>query len=100
MITDMKKQIHLIIAGRSYPVQIDPAEETPLMEVVAEVNRRVDEFQRMHPAQDKQDVMAMAMLTFASDLHRARHTGEMAAMQESMAQKIAQVDQILASMLD
>lgn len=100
MIVDMKKQINLIIAGRSYPVQIDPAEETSLMEVVSEVNHRVDEFQRQHPAQDKQDVLAMALLTFASDLHRVQHTGTQVALQESMAAKIAQVDHILGSLLD
>jgi len=100
MIADMKKQINLIIAGRSYPVQIDPAEESPLMEVVSEVNRRVEEFQRQHPAQDKQDVLAMALITFASDLHRVQHTGTQVALQESMAAKIAQVDQILGALLD
>jgi cell division protein ZapA (FtsZ GTPase activity inhibitor) len=99
MIATSKKQVNLVIAGRSYPVQIDPAEEESLLAIVAEVNRRVEGFQQRHPTQDKQDFLAMAVLTYASELHKIQHTDELIALQESMAAKIATVDHILEGLL-
>ncbi|MCO6486435.1 MAG: cell division protein ZapA [Saprospiraceae bacterium] len=100
MITDTKKHINLVIAGRSYPVQVLPSEEEALHQVVAEVNRRVESFQSRHPGQDKQDLLAMAMLTFATELHQIQNSGDWAVVQDTLSQRIAQVDQLLGALLD
>jgi cell division protein ZapA (FtsZ GTPase activity inhibitor) len=98
MVTE-RKQATLVIAGRSYPVQIDPSEEGLVDQVVSEVNRRVEEFQQRYPKQDKQDLLAMASLTLATELHKLRHTGEMAEMHEVMAGKIDRIESLLDGLL-
>lgn len=98
MVTE-KRQATLVIAGRSYPVQIDPSEEAMVHEVVSEVNRRVEEFQQRHPRQDKQDLLAMASLTLATELHRLRYTGEVAEMQQLMSDKIDRIEHLLDGLL-
>lgn len=72
MITEAKKQVTIVIAGRSYPVQMDPVEEREVKTVVAEVNARVESIQSRYPKQDKQDCLAMAILMYASELHKIR----------------------------
>jgi len=98
MVTE-RKQATLVIAGRSYPVQIDPSEEGLVDQVVAEVNRRVEEFQQRYPKQDKQDLLAMATLTLATELHKLRYTGEIAEMQQLMSGKIDRIENLLDGLL-
>lgn len=99
MITETKKQVTLVIAGRSYPVQIDPVEEQEVKTVVAEVNARVESIQSRYPKQDKQDCLAMAILMYASELHKIQHTGELAEMQEAMAAKMSAIENLLDDLL-
>jgi len=98
MVTE-RKQATLVIAGRSYPVQIDPSEEGLVDQVVAEVNRRVEEVQQRYPKQDKQDLLAMATLTLATELHKLRYTGEIAEMQQLMSGKIDRIENLLDGLL-
>lgn len=97
MITETKKQVNLVIAGRSYPVQIVPSEEEALQAVVAEVNHRIEGFQQRYPNQDKQDFLVMAMLTFATELHKIQHDSDLAKFQLGMSARLNEISLILDS---
>jgi cell division protein ZapA len=69
------KNINVLIAGRSYPVRVVPEEEFELRGIVAEVNDKIKEFQMTYTNRDKQDCLAMALLTYAVDAkNKASHS--------------------------
>lgn len=90
-----KKQVNLVIAGRSYPVQIEPSEEANLLEVVREVNFKVDNFQKKYPQQDKQDILVMTLLTYANDLFESQHESKVSIIHQEMSEKIASVRRLV-----
>lgn len=55
------------IAGRLYPIKAKEAELEGIRAVANEVNEKVRSFQRAYPSKDKQDCLAMALLTYAVD---------------------------------
>lgn len=96
----LKKQVNLILAGRTYPVQIDPAEESSLQTVLDEVNLRVESFMKKYPTQDKQDILAMTLLTFATELHQLQHHNSQSETLQLMAEKMIGVRRLLDEVLD
>jgi cell division protein ZapA (FtsZ GTPase activity inhibitor) len=69
------KNINVLIAGRTYPVRVLPEEESELRGIVQEVNDKIKEFQMTYTNRDKQDCLAMALLTYAVDAkNKAFHT--------------------------
>jgi cell division protein ZapA (FtsZ GTPase activity inhibitor) len=96
----LKKQVTLIIGGRSYPAQIDPAEESSLQDVLNELNRRVATFTEKYPTKDKQDILAMTLLTYASEMHQLQHHSQQAATLQIMAEKMAGVRRLLDEVLE
>jgi cell division protein ZapA len=65
-----EKQILVTIAGRPYPLKIKANDETAIRQIVKEVNDKVNRFQLTYPNREKQDCLAMALLTYAVDLHK------------------------------
>jgi len=63
--SDDKININLLIADRTYPLKIDPAEEAEVRQAAIIVNEKVKEFQAIYEAKDKQDFLAMTALMFA-----------------------------------
>jgi cell division protein ZapA (FtsZ GTPase activity inhibitor) len=65
------KQLTVTIAGRPYPLKIKASDEPMVRQIVKEVNEKVNKFQLAYPNREKQDCLAMALLGYAVDLHKA-----------------------------
>lgn len=65
------KQISVIIAGRSYPLKIKENEEETIMSIADEVNRRIREYQEAYVNREKQDWIAMAILSYAIEKYQS-----------------------------
>lgn len=69
--TDAKiKGITIAIAGRSYSLKVVEHEVDMIERVAREINDKVSDLQSRYSANDKQDCLAMALLTYAVDQAR------------------------------
>ena len=64
----MKDQlsIKVSIAGRVYPLSIDRNEEESVRKAVKSINDKVHDFEKNYNIKDRQDLLAMSSLFFAS----------------------------------
>jgi cell division protein ZapA (FtsZ GTPase activity inhibitor) len=65
------KSIQVNIAGRSYPLKIKSSDESKIRLVVDGVNEKINTFQLTYTGRDKQDLLSMALLTYAVELQSA-----------------------------
>ena len=62
-------KINIIIAGRTYPLNVNSTEEEEGMRKAAKnINKLIANFEENYAVADKQDVLAMCALQFASRL--------------------------------
>lgn len=62
-----KLKINLVIAGRTYPVSVNSTrEEEGMRKAAAKINQLIAKFEQNYAVSDKQDVLAMCALQFAS----------------------------------
>jgi Cell division protein ZapA len=60
------------IAGRAYPIKVEAEEEaTEIQNVVSDINEKIHTFQKTYARIDKQDTLAMALLTYLLDTKKA-----------------------------
>lgn len=63
---DNKLKIKLTIADRVYPLTIDPSQEEGLRKAAKSIEGLIKQFEQSYAVRDKQDVLAMCALQFAS----------------------------------
>ena len=64
-----KLKINLVIAGRSYPLSVNSnIEEEGMRKAAANINQLISKYENNYAVSDKQDVLAMCALQFASKL--------------------------------
>ena len=61
-----KLKIKLSIANRVYPLTIDPSQEEGLRKSAQKIDTMIKQFEQSYSVRDKQDVLAMCALQFAS----------------------------------
>ena len=64
------KSITVSIAGRQYPVRVSSDEEGLVRDVVTDINAKIKDFQLRYSGKDRQDCMAMIMMTYAVELEK------------------------------
>ena len=60
----------LSIADRVYPLTIDPAQEEGLRKAAKNIEQLAKKFEQNYAVRDKQDVLAMCALQFASKIEQ------------------------------
>jgi len=65
-----KKKIKIAIADRIYPLTVDPAQEESLNNASKRIDAMIKQFEESYAVRDKQDVLAMCALQFASQLEQ------------------------------
>lgn len=65
-----KLKIKLSIADRVYPLTIDPSQEEGLRKAAKNIEQLAKKFERNYAVRDKQDVLAMCALQFASKIEQ------------------------------
>lgn len=64
-----KLKINLVIAGRTYPLSVNNTkEEEGMRKAAAKINELIRRYEQNYAVSDKQDVLAMCALQFASKL--------------------------------
>lgn len=64
-----KLKINLVIAGRPYPLSVNSnIEEEGMRKAAANINQLISKYEKNYAVSDKQDVLAMCALQFASKL--------------------------------
>jgi len=66
-----KLKIKLSIAGRVYPLTIDPKQEEGLRKAAKNIENLAKKFEQNYAVRDKQDVLAMCALQFASKIEQS-----------------------------
>ena len=67
-----KLKINLVIAGRTYPLSVNSnIEEEGMRKAAANINQLIRKKKKNYAVSDKQDVLAMCALQFASKLEIA-----------------------------
>ena len=65
-----KLKIKLSIADRVYPLTIDPSQEEGLRKAAKNIELLAKKFEQSYAVRDKQDVLAMCALQFASKIEQ------------------------------
>lgn len=65
-----KLKIKLSIADRVYPLTIDPSQEEGLRKAAKNIEQLAKRFEQNYAVRDKQDVLAMCALQFASKIEQ------------------------------
>ena len=63
-------KIKLSIADRVYPLTIDPSQEEGLRRAAKNIEQLAKKFEQNYAVRDKQDVLAMCALQFASKIEQ------------------------------
>ena len=65
-----KLKIKLSIADRVYPLTIDSSQEEGLRSASKKIDEMIKQFEQSYAVRDKQDVLAMCALQFASQVEQ------------------------------
>jgi cell division protein ZapA len=76
--------IKVNIAGRMYPLTIDPTEEESIRKAAAEINANVKNLQENYAVKDMQDLLSMTALQFATELTKGKKSVEYNKLQEEI----------------
>lgn len=88
-----KLKIKLSIANRVYPLTIEPSQEEGLRKAAQKIDTMIKQFEQSYSVRDKQDVLAMCALQFASQTEQKvidKHN-----LNEEVEDKLKALDQLL-----
>jgi len=92
-------RITVVIAGRPYPLKINPKDEPIVRQIVNQVNARVNQFQQTYK-KDKQDLLAMTLLTYAMELHKTSIKSASELPTHPLSNDIQELDDLVDSLLE
>ncbi|MCX6312174.1 MAG: cell division protein ZapA [Bacteroidetes bacterium] len=67
-----EKSVKINIAGRTYPLKVDSTEEAFVHEAAVLINKRVAQLEAGFVVKDKQDLLALTALQFATQYLEAK----------------------------
>ncbi|KLT70889.1 MULTISPECIES: cell division protein ZapA [Flavobacterium] len=67
---DEKLRIKISIADRVYPLTVEPNQEEGLRSASKKIDAMIKQFEESYAVRDKQDVLAMCALQFASQVEQ------------------------------
>ncbi|MEM6516266.1 MAG: cell division protein ZapA [Bacteroidota bacterium] len=86
-------KIKLSIANRVYPLTISPSQEEGLRKAAKKIEAMIGQFEQNYSVRDKQDVLAMCALQFASQVEQK--TIDKANVNEEVELKLESLNQLL-----
>ena len=91
-------KIKLSIANRIYPLTITPDQEEGLRLAAQKIDSTINQFEKSYSVQDKQDVLAMCALQFATQ--NEQKTIDNTSLNYDLESRLIAVDKLLDSHLD
>lgn len=86
-------KIKLSVANRVYPLTISPGQEEGLRKAAKKIETMITQFEQNYSVRDKQDVLAMCALQFASQVEQKSIDKEV--VSEDMENRLAGLDDLL-----
>ncbi len=93
-----KLKIKISIADRVYPLQILPEQEEGLRRAAKKIDDIIKQYEQNYAVRDKQDVLAMCALQFASEVEQSKLQKETGNLQ--MHEQIDQLNALIAKHLN
>ena len=90
-------KIKLSIANRVYPLTIKPDQEQGLRSAAQKIDSTIKQFEKSYSVQDKQDVLAMCALQFATQ--NEQKTIDNSSLNEDLESRLIAIDKLLDSHL-
>jgi len=91
-------KIKLSIANRIYPLTITPDQEEGLRLAAQKIDSTIKQFEKSYSVQDKQDVLAMCALQFATQ--NEQKSIDNTSLNEDLESRLIAVDKLLDSHLN
>ena len=95
---DEKLKIKISIADRMYPLTVDPSQEEGLRSASKKIDKMIKQFEENYAVRDKQDVLAMCALQFASQTEQKQIDNTIDG--KATIEKIKKINAILDQYLD
>lgn len=95
---DEKLKIKLSIADRVYPLTVDMSQEEGLRSASKKIDVMMKQFEENYAVRDKQDVLAMCALQFASQLEQKQI--DKSIDNEETNERLKKINDLLAQYLD
>ena len=92
-----KLSIKVSIAGRIYPLTIERTEEENVRKAVKTINERVSDYEKNFDIKDRQDLLAMSSLFFASQAVELQSTSHRE--DKSLLDRLEKIDKAIAAEL-
>ncbi|NNK82537.1 MAG: cell division protein ZapA [Flavobacteriaceae bacterium] len=92
-----KLKIKLSIANRVYPLTINPNQEEGLRKAAQKIDTMIKQFEQSYSVRDKQDVLAMCALQFASQVEQKVIDKDN--LSEDVQNKLYALDELLSNHL-
>ncbi len=89
--------IKVVIAGRPYPMSIEPGQEEVVRKAANLVNESLKDYAHRFQFTDQQDLLAMVALQFANDSIELE--SQKSFREQEMEQKLTEIDQLLEANL-
>jgi len=93
-----KLKIKLSIANRVYPLTIEASQEEGLRKAAKNIEAMIKQFEQSYSVRDKQDVLAMCALQFASQVEQK--TIDKLNVNEHVETKLNDINELLQSYLN
>ena len=88
-------KIKLSIANRVYPLTITPSQEEGLRKAAKKIEAMISQFEQNYSVRDKQDVLAMCALQFASQVEQKSIDKEY--VNDDVQNRLVALDELLQS---
>jgi cell division protein ZapA len=95
---DEKLKIKLSIADRIYPLTVDMSQEEGLRSASKKIDVMMKQFEENYAVRDKQDVLAMCALQFASQLEQKQIDKSIDNVETN--ERLKKINDLLAQYLD
>jgi len=93
-----KLKIKISIADRVYPLTVDYSQEEALRTASKKIDAMIKQFEQNYAVRDKQDVLAMCALQFASQIEQK--TIDTVSISEDTQNKILEMSELLNEYLE
>ena len=93
-----KLKIKLSIADRVYPLTVDPSQEEAMRSASKKIDNMIKQFEENYAVRDKQDVLAMCALQFASQLEQKQIDKSVDNVETN--ERLKKINELLANYLD
>ena len=92
-----KLKINISIADREYPLTINPEQEETLRIASSKIDSMIRQFEQNYAVRDKQDLLAMCALQFATQVEQKQ--SEKSSTDEQVIKKLEKLDNLLENYL-